>query len=120
MLRFLTVSIQNAVASRDEDSQHILNSLVSRKGTNLDLEPLQIHDNHDKLNYALRGAVFSSQATLNLVCKTRNKRYWNSVLSAFAKSNGKKCEISWDHSSSLNKITVDDIKAVRPEGSSSP
>ena len=84
------VSIQNAVATRDENRKHILNSLVGRKGTDLDLEPLPVHDNYDKLNDAIRGRIFSSQATLNHIYETRERKYWNSALSALQKSIEKK------------------------------
>ena len=69
----MTASIQNAKASQDKDRKHILNSLVDRKAANLNFEPLQMHDNYDKLNDALQSAVLSFQAALNLYVREGRK-----------------------------------------------
>ena len=100
LLPFLTVSIENATASRDKDRENILNSL--------DRTYVEIND-------AIRGAVFSSQATLNLIYET-GKTNWNSALSALKKSTVKKFEFYSREMLQLSKEALAQVFHHLPRG----
>ena len=60
----LSIQVESAEASVEDDRIHILNSIVGCSGEKIDDVPLKAHDNYVKLNNSLRGTFASSTASL--------------------------------------------------------
>mmetsp|Transcript_22987 Transcript_22987/g.28194 ORF Transcript_22987/g.28194 Transcript_22987/m.28194 type:complete len:802 (+) Transcript_22987:101-2506(+) len=89
----LDINIQNNKTSmndihdNNDDTLHILNHIVGRTGyADFDLEPLESHENYDKLNCAVKGAIASTTTTLVGALRTGNTE-WNAILDAMSKGN---------------------------------
>lgn len=111
LLNALHVSIQNAEASRNEDRKHILNTLVDRKMADLELEPFDEHENYEKLNNVIRGAIASTEAGIVAAHDANSTEYWDVALKAMRYSSTTKMKIDKSRFSPivLGGETYDDI-----------
>merc|ERR1711879_216886 len=78
-----TLNLEEGQATVDTDRRHILNSIVGRVNTELDLEPLATHDNYQNVNDILRGRF--SSATLGVGAQ-QDENIFQAYLSALSRS----------------------------------
>ncbi|GFH50363.1 hypothetical protein CTEN210_06839 [Chaetoceros tenuissimus] len=117
LFKSLSVSIQNAKASREDDRKNILNAVVGRSGNAMELEPLKNHENHEmyeELNNNVRGVFASTKACLKFAYDDENKDNWNETLHALKHSVTK--SMDFDHLSYFKAQDVADIFHHLPIG----
>jgi len=81
----LSIQVEVADASVEDDRRHILNSIAERSIENIDDVPPAAHDNYVRLNNSLRGTFASSTASL-LGAAEKDDRRWKKMIEAL--SNG--------------------------------
>jgi len=81
----LSIQVESAKASVEDDRIHILNAIVGCSGEKIDDVPLKAHDNYVKLNNSLRGTFAFSTASLQRAAKEGDES-WNNMMKAL--SNG--------------------------------
>jgi len=94
----LSIQVEVAEASVEDDRRHILNSIVGRSIEDIDDEPLTAHDNYVQLNNSLRGTFASSTASLRGAVEKDDKR-WKMMIKALSNGTTKgemTFNFSWD------------------------
>ena len=81
----LSVSIQDAKASEDDDRKNILNAVVSRSEDD-ESEPPKNHEKYEEMNKAVRGVFASTKAGLTFASNDEKKGYWDDTLNAMKHS----------------------------------
>merc|ERR1712008_422228 len=84
----LTIEVEVAVASVEDDRVHILNSIAGRPIEEIDDTPLATHDNYVRLNNSLRGTFASSAPTLERA-STEDDKGWTKMIKALSNGNTK-------------------------------
>jgi len=106
IVKGVTVMIQNAKASRMDDRTHILNAIIGRSGNMVNEEPLQKHNNYNKLNNAVRGAFASTTAAIVGAYDQGQKEHWDDVLLAMKHRLTNK--LSFNFTSEISVLSAED------------
>ena len=81
----LTIQVENAEASVEDDKIHILNSIVGNTGTALNDTPPKCHEKYVELNDALRGTFASTEPVLEHAAKGDDET-WMKIMKALSKA----------------------------------
>ena len=88
----LSIKVEVAKASVEDDRIHILNSIVGRSIDNINSVPPVAHEKYKELNNSLRGTFASSTASLVRASKEDDEE-WNMMMEALSKGStrGRMC-----------------------------
>ncbi|GFH44512.1 predicted protein [Chaetoceros tenuissimus] len=107
LLKSLSVSIQDAEASKPDDHKHILNALVGRKGFFMKFKPRKHHQKYIDLNNAVRGVFASTYRGIQIAYDDGKKGNWNATLHAMKHSVTKYMELTY-----LNDFKADVVADI--------
>ena len=96
----IQVKVEKAQSSFDSDRVHILNSIIGRKGDELNATPPESHPKYAELNNTLTANFAASEGALQSALKAGGEK-WNAVLKAMAHGQPKLEEMTFNFKKGL-------------------
>jgi len=107
----LSIQVEVAKASVEDDRRHILNSIAGRSIEDIDNAPLVAHENYVRLNDSLRGTFASSKASLKGAAEKDDRR-WQKMIEAL--SNGTtKGQMHFDFRTNGSFCGLNEVRAIQ-------
>jgi len=102
----LTIKVEKAVASEEDDRIHILNSIVGKSGNKINDVPYTNHEKFEKLNNCLKANFACSAASLQGAAKKEDD-VWKKTIEAMSRGDIKsKMRFDFESSGSWSGLTA--------------